>query len=127
MAGFLTEEREALAQLAGETLSITAHAFLPGRIVPPCAVVVPASPYITRQTGDPFGQATAQFELWLVCNQGENEVATEQLDEWIAELCPALHDARFAVETVNEPFMYQVQGGNYLTTSILTTTGVSLT
>jgi hypothetical protein len=126
MAGFLTDEREALATIAGETLTITAHPFLPARIVPPCAVVVPASPYITRDDVA-FGHGIAQFELWIVTDQAENQVATEQLDDMIATICPALLLAGFAVETVNEPFLYQVQGGNYLTTSILTTTGVSLT
>lgn len=125
--GYLSTEREAIASAVGEALGIQSHAYLPGRIVPPCALVLAGSPYIDRQDSDAFGHGTAHWEVWLIAAKGSNDVETAELDGQIETATEALTSEGFAVDQVAEPFIYQVQSANYLTATILTSTGVTFT
>lgn len=106
---------------------VTVHQYVPDRLVPPAAIITPADPYLERRADDPFGTLTAAWEIWLVRATGSNQNATEGLDAEIEYQADALTKAGFTVERVSEPFMYAVQGANYLTTIIHVATGVTLT
>lgn len=125
--GYLTDEREHIAETLGTVLGVTAHSHLPGRVVPPCAVVIPGSPYIERRDGDPFGSAHAQWEAWIITGSAENDVETTSLDDMLTSAMAALSSEGFLIEQVGEPFIYQVQNANFLAATILTSTGVSFT
>jgi len=121
----LGDERAAIA--AALTGRENVFTFVPGRLVPPAAVVTPADPSIERRDGDTFGHATAGWEVWLIQATGPNDQATAQLDTDIEGACEQLTAAGFAVEQVSEPFMYQIQNANYLTAIVHVTTGVTFT
>ena len=121
----LGTERDAIADaLVGNW---TRHTFVPDRVVPPAAIITPAEPYLEHRDTDPFGTLTVQFEVWLVAAQGTNAVVTDHLDTEIERQIDALTVAGFSVERVGEPFMYAVQGANYLTVVLTVTTGVTFT
>lgn len=121
----LGDERQAILDaLVGD---YTRFAFVPDRLVPPAAIVTPSDPYLERRDTDPFGTLTASFEVWLVQANATNETVTAALDAEIETQAQALKAVGFAVERVSEPFMYAVQNGQFLTSIIYVTTGVTLT
>lgn len=101
--------------------------FMPDRLVPPRAFIAPSDPYLERRDTDTFGHVTAAWEVWIVEKAGTNEKTTTTLDADIEKVCQALSAAGFAVERVDEPFMYPVQNANYLATVVHVTTGVTFT
>ena len=129
----LGEERAAIAaalDLADHGAGIeirTVHQYVPDRLIPPAAIITPADPYLERRQTDPFGTLTASWEVWLVQGAGSNETETAGLDAAIEANADALTAAGFTVERVSEPFMFAVQGANFLTTVLTVATGVTLT
>lgn len=105
----------------------TVHQYVPERLVPPAAVIVPGDPYLEHRETDPFGQMTVNWEVWLVRGSETNETATSQLDTEIEQQIEALRANGFGVERVSEPFTYAVQNGNYLATIIHATSGATFT
>lgn len=122
----LGDDRAAIAAVT-RTIIDTVHELVPDRIVPPAAIVTPSDPWLEHRETDTFATMTASWEVWVVRGAETNETATSQLDTEIEDVVSALVAERFSVERVSEPFTYAVQGGNYLTSIIHVTTGVTFT
>jgi hypothetical protein len=56
---------------------------------------------------------------------GSNDRVTEELDANIQTLIVALLESKFSVEAINEPFIYQHKGGEYLSVGIAVSTSIS--
>lgn len=124
----LGEEREAIKDaVTGARPGLDVFTFMPDRLAPPAAFITTSDPYLERRDGDPFGHVTAAWEVWIVERSGTNAKVTDQLDTDIEKVCQKLHSAGFAVERVDEPFMYTVQNASYLATVVHVTTGVTFT
>lgn len=119
-----TERATIAASLVGD---YERHTHVPDRLIPPAAIITPADPYLERRADNPFGQLTAAWEVWIVRSAGANDLVTSELDDEIERQVAALTAEGFAVERVSEPFMYAVQGANFLTSIIYVTTGVTFT
>ncbi|MCD5345053.1 hypothetical protein [Agromyces sp. S2-1-8] len=121
----LHDERAAI--VAAVTAAGTpAHDHLPGRLVPPCALVIAGSPYIEHRPDDPVGTYTARFDVQLVERAAANDVATKSLDDRIEAVAEALIAAGFGLDSVDEPFVYKTQNAALLAAIVTVTTSINL-
>lgn len=120
----LTDARQEIATVLAGTDPV--HVFIPDRITPPAVLVTPGTPYLAQEN-QPIGTLTGRFDVWLVTGAGTNETVTEALDAAIEARADALHAAGFGVEEIGQPFLYTVQGAQFLTAIITVTTDVTLT
>lgn len=121
-----TTERAAIVAALGP-LEIPVHDHLPGRAVPPCAMVLHGSPFIDRSDTDSYGHATVHFEVWLVIGPGTNETKLDDLDELLERAITALHAEGFGIDRVEQPFRAVLNQADYLATAISLTSTISLT
>lgn len=118
---FLTEERQALKETLAAT-SVQTFDYLPERFTPAAFLVLPGSPYIT--SGERFGSHEANFDVWLVGPSGDNKKVTDFLDQTIQAGIGLMLQEGWTVNEVQEPFLYQMQNGNYLSVVISVSTSV---
>lgn len=128
MSNVFADDRAAIADaLAGLVEGWNVYDHLPGRAVPPCYVVMHDAPLLAREQGDPFGSATARYEVWCCSGPADNqtEAAAAEAAAWAATV--ALTAAGFTVETVDQPIRGELNGTGYLTIPIHLTSPVTLT
>lgn len=126
MSVFRTE-REAIAE-ALEPLKATGlnvYDNVPGRAVPPLALVKPASPYLEAQDGDPFGTLRVLFEVWITARAATNDQAQDELEAHLEAALEALVAAGFEPLRVDEPFMSDFNGTQVLAASISLSTPIN--
>lgn len=111
-------------------LPVTVYAHLPGRAVFPSAVVLAGSPYLEQ--GLTFGSWTIRLEVWLSASKGDNGSETDTADELIQAAIDAIetYDSPltdgWVVETVSQPFSWEINNGQAFTASItVTASGVT--
>lgn len=104
---------------------ITVYDHLPGRAIPPCALVIAGDPWVERRDGDPFGSATTTYEVWLVARTADNEVAVADLEEMAEAAADMLTAGKFTVEQIAQPFGAQLNAVQYLATTLTVTSDVS--
>lgn len=97
---------------------------LPGRVVPPAAIILPGSPYL--EPADQFGQTRLRFEALLVASTGENSTQTKELDELIATATAAVVEDGWTLGQVAKPGMLASGNAAYLSTSITVSTLITL-
>lgn len=117
----------ALRQEAADALTavgITASAYIPGRFVPPIAVVAPGSPYI--ETGGTYCQHTVNLSILLVSQTATNETSSEALDEQIAQALVALEDAGFDLTEVSQPGAFNANNADYLSAFLNITKNIEI-
>jgi hypothetical protein len=97
---------------------------MPDRIVPPAAVVLPGSPYLTAS--GTFGTFTAQLSVVLITDAKVNSTATTALDDLIENAVVALVNAGVSVSEVSEPWQLSSANASYLAVTLTTTQAVAL-
>lgn len=120
----LQTAREQVAALTSEATGVDAHAFMPGRLVPPAAVVLPGSPYLDH--GTTFGRFTMGLEVVVVAPGKVNETASNTLDGLIADTVVALVNGGISVSEVSEPWSLSVSNAEYLAATITTSQPIEL-
>jgi len=94
---------------------VTSFEFLPERINPPAAVVLPGSPYV--EAGDVYGTHKVNATVSLVAGNGTNDTATAALDNLIGTAVLALWDVADVTE-VSDLYAYNANGAQYLAVDI---------
>lgn len=120
----LQSTREHAASLIEDALKVQAHPFMPGRIVPPTAIVLPGSPYLAP-TGT-YGTFTAGLEVVVVAPGKVNETASNTLDALITDTVATLVNDGISVSEVSEPWSLSSSNAEYLAATITTTQPVEL-
>lgn len=123
MSGPITDERDAILAALPATVGEKLN-HVPGRLVPPAAMVLFSG--MERTPSDPIGALTCTYEIWLVMGAGANDKTTDDLDQTVWDSAAALRSEGFAIEGIDQPFTYQIQNANYLTTIIRASTGMDL-
>lgn len=118
----LQEEREGLQTLLEEVLGVNTFDHVPERFQGPTAFALPGAPYIEQ--GEKFNEHEANFAIHLVAGTGSNAVVTNWLDNALSSVIPALIEAGWFVQGVDEPFMYQVANANYLSVIVRVSTDI---
>lgn len=103
--------------------SLTAHDHLPGRLVPPAAVVAAGSPYIA--SGDTYGTFLARWDVVIVVPSGDNEQRTDDLDDALETALAAL-SPRYSIEEVSAPYALEANGAVYPAIRITVTDHITL-
>lgn len=122
MNAIQSERAQLLATLKAARLNALDH--LPGRLVPPAALILPGAPYL--EPADQFGQTRLRFEVLLVVATGENSTQTKDLDALIVKATAAVVADGWTFGSVAKPGMLASGGGAYLSTSINLSTLVTL-
>lgn len=104
----IKESRLALAQAIG------AVHFLPERIQPPIAVVVPSSPYVVPET---YCDYEGTFEVTLIVARQSSENALDALDDYIDETLSKL-PRTCSIDYVDKPYLLEYNGAVYLATTM---------
>lgn len=120
----LQNARERVATLTGEATGAQAYPFMPGRLVPPAAVVLPGSPYLS--SGGTFGTFVMGLEVVVVAPGKVNETASSTLDELIVNTVAQLVNAGLSVSEVSEPWSLSVSNAEYLAATITTSQPIGL-
>jgi len=101
---------------------VQAFEFLPERINPPAAVVLPGSPYV--EAGDTFGTHKVTFTVSLIAGNGTNDAATAALDGLIQTAVLALWDVADTTEA-SGLYAYSSNGAQYLAVDLTVTDIIS--
>jgi hypothetical protein len=87
--------------------------YVPERIVPPIVIITPGTPYLVPETVG--SEYRLGLNLTLVAGQATNELATEDLDNLIANTVSAIGDLGYAVlRQVNPSYRLAVNNAEYL-------------
>jgi hypothetical protein len=114
--------RADIAALVEEATSVRGFAYLPERLVPPCAVVMPGATYI--ESGDTFGSFTARYTVDLVMGNAANSVSSSGLDDQLENAIIALVNEGYSIEQVSQPYAMEVNNAAYLSATIQVTTKI---
>lgn len=115
-----TELADALASL---TINVYTH--LPGRAALPSAIVLAGSPYV--EPAESFGSHIVRLELWVSTAKGDNSAEADAVDEMTDAAVVALLKDGWTVESVSQPFSFEINNGAALTTAITVTSTVTFT
>lgn len=122
------DDRAAIATaLEGTANGWAVHDHLPGRAVPPAYIVLHDSPLVSREASDPFGSATARYEVWCVAGTGANDVETASVETGTEQAVEALMGAGFNFESVDQPVTFDLNGTQFLAISIHITSPIQFT
>lgn len=125
MSVFSDDRAAIAAALTDLPADVAVHDHVPGRAIPPCVLVVTGDPLLERRDGDPYGSGTASYEVLPVVRPGANDKTTDDLETLVEQCLDLLTTAGIPVETVEKPFLEEVNGVQLLTTSIHVTTSVT--
>lgn len=84
---------------------------LPGRLPVPSAIVAAGTPYI--EPGPTFGSFTGRYDVVLVGSPGDNEKATDDLDEQLETALKALVGEQYGIEQVSAPYALEANNATY--------------
>lgn len=109
------------ARAALETLFTTAgftvSAFVPDRITPPVAIIVPSGDWV--QSADNFAQFRIGFDVTLVTQTASNAKVTDELDQMVDDAIAAVTNAvGFYCGTVGAPSYLSVQNAEFLSVTM---------
>lgn len=113
-----------VADLIEEATTLTAYSYNPERLIPPCAVVMPAGSYV--ESGNTFGSFLFRFTVDLVMSAAANKVVAAGLDNQIENAIVALVNAGYSVESVGQPYQLEANNGAYLAATLTVTTTTNL-
>jgi hypothetical protein len=109
MANTLAACRNELRLLLGAA-GVEVHAHIPERVVPPVALLEPGSPYMEQ--GDTFCDFIVRMNVVLLVRNGDNDVATAELDALICLAVDAVDT--WDVQQVEQPAAFDMNGATYL-------------
>jgi hypothetical protein len=117
MTNTLTEVR-VLLKAALETGGVdNVYVVAPAKAAPPMAYVGPGAPYITYE-GATFGGEIVRCDVVVVAGRGTNDKAAEDLDLLVLSVIDSIDPAMFQVNDVGRPGRVNINGQEYLATSI---------
>ena len=114
--------RTDLAETLGG-LSVNVYDHLPGRAALPSAIVIAGSPYV--EASETFGTHLARFEVWLSVEVSDNEAITDAVDALTSAAVEDLIQDGWDVESVSQPFQFEINNNAALTTAVTVTTSVT--
>lgn len=122
--GALLTLRTELAELLAP-LDLNTYTHLPGRAALPSAIVLAGSPYV--ESGQVFGEHFVRFEVHLSTAKGDNQSETTALDALVESAIPLLVQDGWTVESLTQPFEFDINNGAALTVAITVTAPVTFT
>lgn len=120
MSTTLVDTRRALADAV---TVVPGFDYLPGRLVPPCVIVLPGSPYLT--SGDVFGELAVSYRLVTIFGGTNNETASRELDQLVEDVMGDLHPD-YVVEEVSDPYGLEANNAQYAATDLTVSTTICL-
>jgi len=113
-----------LAHELGEALSCKSFDYIPERLIAPCVIVVPGSPWVT--SGPTFGTFSVTFDVDVVVQTATNTTKTKDLTDRIEEAIIRLVNEGYSIAEVAQPSIYESNGAPYMSTTLQVTTNISL-
>lgn len=112
MVNPLTDLRTEIAD-ALTAAGIKAVEYVQENIVPPVAVVVPATPYITTPEGrNPFGEYNVNIHVLVIGGKGTNRTSATKIDSMIVDVLDALDD--WEITEVTAPQEMSLKGTPFM-------------
>jgi len=95
------------------------YKYVPERPVPKCAIMEPDTNFITVYEGQYSPYYASNWKVLILVPYATNETETENLDDTLDVLIPAIWEYTTANKlTVDKPFIQEVNGARYLATNI---------
>jgi len=95
------------------------YKFVPERPNPLCAIVEPDAEFITVYENQYDADYATNWKVLIIVPYATNETETENLDDTLDSLIPALWEYTTANKlTVDKPFILDVNGAKFLATNI---------
>lgn len=97
------------------------YRYVPERPQPPCAIVEPDAKafFVTVYENQYDADYATNWKVLILIPFATNETETENLDDTLQTLIPALWEYTTATKlTVDKPFIQEVNGARYLATNI---------
>jgi len=95
------------------------YKYVPERPVPKCAIMEPDSEFITVYENQYSADYACNWKVLVLVPFATNQTETENLDETLDTLIPAMWEYTTATTLkVDKPFIQDVNGARYLATNI---------
>jgi len=95
------------------------YKYMPERPNPLCAIMEPDTEFITVYENQYNADYASNWKILILVPYATNETETENLDDKLDTLIPALWEYTSATRlTVDKPFIQDVNGARYLATNI---------
>lgn len=95
------------------------YKYVPERPVPLCAIMEPDTDFITVYENQYDADYESNWKVLILVPFATNETETENLDDTLDTLIPAIWEYTTATKlTVNKPFIQDVNGARFLATNI---------
>jgi hypothetical protein len=95
------------------------YKYVPERPVPLCAIMEPDTDFITVYENQYDADYESNWKILILVPFATNETETENLDDTLDTLIPAIWEYTTATKlTVNKPFIQDVNGARFLATNI---------
>ena len=98
----LTAQRVELAQVLTEATGHTCHDSVPEAPEPPCLVLQPADPYLTKTELYDRSEYEVALECWLIVRLDSNAQAADDLDSLLDAVASGLPDG-WHLDRVDQP------------------------
>jgi hypothetical protein len=100
-----------------DTAGLNVVEYVPGRVTPPIVIITSGGTYIT--SGTLGGEYLLSLDCVCVAARADNESATEELDQLIADLLLALQSLEYAALTgVGQPYTLTTNNTEYLAANV---------
>lgn len=103
---------------------IKAVEYIPARLAPPVVVISAGNPYVENGLNKTFKDVLVRLEFRVVAETATNEKATDSLDGMICDTLLAL--SNWDMETVSQPFGYEVNNAVYLAADVVMTASITI-
>lgn len=113
-----------LADALGEALACKSFDYIPERLIAPCVIVVPGSPWVT--SGATFGTFAVSFDVDIVVQTAANTTRTKDLTDRVEEAIVTLVNDGYGVNDIAQPSVYESNGSQYMSATIQVTTTITL-
>jgi len=95
------------------------YKYMPEKPVPLCAMMEPDSEFITVYENQYDADYASNWKVLILVPYATNETETENLDDTLDTLIPAIWEYTSANKlTVDKPFIQEVNGSRFLATNI---------
>jgi len=95
------------------------YKYVPERPVPLCAIMEPDTEFITVYENQYDADYATNWKVLILVPYATNETETENLDDTLDTLIPAIWEYTTANKlTVDKPFIQEVNGARFLATNI---------
>lgn len=113
-----------LADALGVALACKSFDYIPERLIAPCVIVVPGSPWVT--SGNTFGTFAVTFDVDVIVQTAANTTKTKDLTDRVEEAVITLVNDGYSVNEVAQPSVYESNNAAYMSSTLQVTTNISL-